>query len=83
MVVEAAGLRAGDEDGVLFIARLIAAIAAAPAAEVALGRVPPPKRFEDEEPEVVLEVDTQACVFGKRCEGQNCCLHFYKITGSA
>ena len=54
-----AGLRAADEDCGLFIARLMAAIAAAPAAEGALGRVPD-KRFECPVEGVAVDVDTQA-----------------------
>ena len=54
-----AGLRAAEEDCGLFIARLIAAIAAAPAAEGALGRVPD-NRFECPVEGVAVDVDTQA-----------------------
>lgn len=58
----ATGLRADDGEVVLFMARLMAAMAAAPAAEVGLGRAPP-MVFDEE---VELEVDTQECVLGKR-----------------
>ena len=53
-------------------------LAAAPAAEGALGRVPD-NRFECPVEDVAVDVDTQAWVLGKRCVGQNCWRHFYTI----
>ena len=71
--------RAGMEEGAFAAARLIAAMAAADAALVWLDTFDAHAFTEGASLDAVCGGPAHAWSLGKRCEGQNCCLHDWSM----